>query len=112
MNNCTNFKPIEIYELNHVEIFIEQHMKFGVRNKYADIPPDAYEFSNCVNLIKKNCQWLKRLNELKKYSLEWQYLINNWLKLTSLLDKHEKYEITDIIDSIKRVSRNNRRNSI
>jgi hypothetical protein len=53
--------------------------------KYPPADPD--DFRRCYLLIKAVPQWKERLVELKSLSETWSKLVDNWDKLTEMLEE-------------------------
>ncbi len=53
-------------------------------------PSDPDDFRRCYLLIKAIPEWRDRLPEMKKVSPVWENLVNNWEKLTELLEEQIK----------------------
>lgn len=63
--------------------------RFG-GNFRCDHPHDPDDFRRCYLLLKTIPEWKLRLFELKEISLVWSNLVDNWDKLTEMLEEQMK----------------------
>ena len=53
-------------------------------------PRDPDDFNRCYLLLKAVPQWKSKLNKLKPISSVWENIVNNWGKLTQMLEEQKR----------------------
>lgn len=60
---------------------------FSVRHPY-----DPDDFSRCYKLLQAVPEWKTQLRKLKRLSIAWSNLVDNWDKLTEMFEENQRTE--------------------
>lgn len=59
-------------------------------DNYDWTPSDPSDFNRCFKLINQVPEWKKELNKVSLISKEWKNVIDNWDKLSEMLENRDK----------------------
>ena len=69
---------------------IFRHFSPGLQNYSFNHPLDPSDFKRCYDLLELFPEWKAKINELEIMSETWRNIIQNWDKLTELLEQAVK----------------------
>ena len=59
-------------------------------DNYDWTPADPSDFNRCYKLIKQVPEWKKELHKVSLISNEWKNVVENWDKLSEMLENRDK----------------------